>query len=78
MLHHLQELIDGEIVWAPAIKGGFILSTRGGDYKMSIGQDISIGYLSHTEETVKLYLQESFTFQFYTSEAVVSLEDPQA
>ena len=78
MLHHLQELIDGEIVWAPAIKGGFILSTRGGDYKMSIGQDISIGYLSHTDETVKLYLQESFTFQFYTSEAVVSLEAQQA
>lgn len=77
MLHHLQELIDGEIVWAPAIKGGFVISTRGGDFKLSIGQDISIGYLSHNEKTVKLYLQESFTFQFYTSEAVVSLDPVQ-
>lgn len=77
MLHHLQELIDGEIVWAPAIKGGFVISTRGGDFKLSIGQDISIGYLSHTEKAVKLYLQESFAFQFYTAEAVVALESVQ-
>lgn len=74
MLHHLQELIDGEIIWAPAIKGGFVISTRGGDFKLTIGQDISIGYLSHNDETVKLYLQESFTFQLYTAEAAVSLE----
>lgn len=74
MLHHLQELIDGEIIWAPAIQGGFVISTRGGDFKLSLGQDISIGYLSHTDTTVKLYLQESFTFQLYTSEAVVPLE----
>ena len=77
MLHHLQELVDGEIVWAPAIKGGCVISNRGGDFKLSSGQDISIGYLSHNEKTVKLYLQESFTFQFYTSEAVVSLDPVQ-
>ena len=74
MLHHLQELIDGEIIWAPAIKGGFVISTRGGDFKLTLGQDISIGYLSHSDTSVKLYLQESFTFQFYTSEAVVVLD----
>jgi len=74
VLHHIRELVDGEIIWAPAIEGGFVLSTRGGDFELSIGQDISIGYLSHTDTTVKLYLQESFTFQFYTSEAVVCLE----
>ncbi|MGE8424628.1 MAG: hypothetical protein ACN6PI_17455 [Sphingobacterium siyangense] len=35
---------------------------------------MSIGYLSHSDTSVKLYLQESFTFQFYTSEAVVVLD----
>ncbi|WP_447642792.1 MULTISPECIES: family 1 encapsulin nanocompartment shell protein [Chitinophagaceae] len=73
VLHHIRELVDNEIIYAPAIQGGFVLSTRGGDFQLSIGQDISIGYLSHTDTTVKLYLQESFTFQFYTSEAVVCL-----
>jgi uncharacterized linocin/CFP29 family protein len=74
VLHHIRDLVDGEIIWAPAIQGGFVLSTRGGDYELSIGQDFSIGYLNHTDTTVNLYLQESFTFQLYTSEAVVCLE----
>lgn len=74
VLHHIRDLVDGEIVWAPAIQGGFVFTTRGGDFELSIGQDISIGYLSHTDTIVKLYLQESFTFQFYTSEAVVCLD----
>lgn len=74
VLHHIRELVDDRIIWAPAINGGFVLSARGGDFELSIGQDISIGYLSHTDTAVKLYLQESFTFQFYTSEAVVCLD----
>ncbi|SEA22744.1 Uncharacterized protein, linocin/CFP29 family [Arachidicoccus rhizosphaerae] len=77
VLHHIRDLVDGDIIWAPSLKGGYVLSTRGGDFKLSLGQDMSIGYLSHTETTVKLYLQESFTFQFYTSEAVVYLAPPQ-
>ena len=46
VLHHIQRLVDGEIVWAPAIEGGFVLTTRGGDFALDIGQDISIGYLA--------------------------------
>lgn len=76
VLQHIQRLIDGEIIWAPAIKGGFVLSTRGGDFELSIGQDISIGYLSHSENSVRLYLQESFTFRTLTSEAAVTLAIP--
>ena len=48
ILDHIQHLVDGEIVWAPAIEGGFVLTTRGGDFQLNIGQDISIGYLSHS------------------------------
>ena len=77
VLHHIRDLVDGDIIWAPSLKGGYILSTRGGDFRLSLGQDLSIGYLSHTDTTVKLYLQESFTFQFYTSEAVVYLAPAQ-
>lgn len=73
VLEHIRRLIDGEIIWAPAIKGGFVLTTRGGDFELSIGQDISIGYLSHSETIVRLYLQESFTFRMLTSEAAVAL-----
>ncbi|MGO9144393.1 MAG: encapsulin [Streptosporangiaceae bacterium] len=40
---------------------------------MRLGQDVSIGYLSHTETEVRLYLQESLTFRLLTAEAAVSL-----
>jgi len=73
VLTHIQRLIDGDIVWAPAIRGGFVLTTRGGDFELDLGQDISIGYLSHSETSVRLYLQESFTFRLLTTEAAVAL-----
>ena len=76
VLEHIQRLVDGDIVWAPAIAGGLVLTTRGGDFELDIGQDISIGYLSHTEAAVELYLQESFTFQLLTTEAAVALKAP--
>ncbi|WP_068155269.1 family 1 encapsulin nanocompartment shell protein [Rhodococcus phenolicus] len=69
----IRRLIDGDIIWAPAIDGAFVLSTRGGDFDLQIGQDLSIGYLSHDSETVRLYFQESLTFLVYTGEASVAL-----
>jgi uncharacterized linocin/CFP29 family protein len=73
VLHHIQRLIDGEIVWAPAIEGGFVLTTRGGDFELDIGQDISIGYASHSDTAVQLYFFETFTFRLLTTEAAVVL-----
>lgn len=70
---HLNRLVDGEIIWAPAIDGAFLVSSRGGDFDLQLGTDVSIGYLSHDAETVQLYLQETFTFLSYTAEASVSL-----
>ena len=46
---------------------------RGGDFAFHLGQDVSIGYSSHTDATVRLYLQETFTFLVLTTEAAVAL-----
>ncbi len=73
VIKHLARLLDGDIVWAPAIDGAFLLSTRGGDFELRLGQDVSIGYLSHDATSVTLYFQETLTFLAYTSEAVVAL-----
>jgi uncharacterized linocin/CFP29 family protein len=70
---HLARVVDGEIIWAPAIDGAFLLSARGGDHELRLGQDLSIGYLSHDAEQVELYFQESLTFLVYTTEASVTL-----
>jgi len=73
VLEHLKHLVEGKIIWAPAIDGAFVVTTRGGDFDLHIGQDVSIGYLSHTDTQVRLYLQETFTFLYLTSEAAVAL-----
>jgi uncharacterized linocin/CFP29 family protein len=70
---HLANLIDGPIIWAPAIEGGLLVSTRGGDYELYLGQDLSIGYLSHDAATVTLYFEEALTFLVHTAEASVPL-----
>jgi uncharacterized linocin/CFP29 family protein len=73
VLEHIKRLVDGEIVWAPALEGAFVLTTRGGDFDLHIGQDVSIGYSSHTDSTMRLYLQETLTFLLLTAEAAVAL-----
>jgi uncharacterized linocin/CFP29 family protein len=70
---HLAKVVDGDIIWAPAIDGGLVISGRGGDYELRLGQDLSIGYLSHDAEHVQLYFTETFTFALYTPEATVSI-----
>src|ERR1700741_4306715 len=76
VLEHVKRLVKDQIIWAPAIAGAFVLTTRGGDFELHIGQDVSIGYLSHTDAAVRLYLQETFTFLLLTSEAAVALAPP--
>jgi uncharacterized linocin/CFP29 family protein len=76
VLEHVKRLVESKIIWAPAIDGAFVVTTRGGDLDLHIGQDASIGYLSHTDTHVRLYLQESFTFLFLTAEAAVALAPP--
>ncbi|WP_111508247.1 family 1 encapsulin nanocompartment shell protein [Mycobacterium kyogaense] len=73
ILEHINRLVDGDIIWAPAIDGAFVLSTRGGDFDLQLGTDVAIGYLAHDAETVQLYLEETLTFLCYTAEASVAL-----
>jgi uncharacterized linocin/CFP29 family protein len=76
VLEHVKRLVEGKIIWAPAIDGAFIVTTRGGDFDLHLGQDASIGYLSHTDTQVRLYLQETFTFFYLTSESAVAFASP--
>ena len=73
VIEHVKRLVDDKIVWAPGIHGAFVMTTRGGDFDLQLGQDLSVGYLSHTDDSISLYLQESFTFRLLTAEAAVAL-----
>src|SRR5246127_2383090 len=76
VLEHVKRLVEGKIIWAPAIDGAFVITTRGGDLDLHIGQDASIGYLNHTDTQVRLYLQETITFLYLTSESAVAFASP--
>jgi uncharacterized linocin/CFP29 family protein len=76
VLEHVKKLVKDVLIWAPATAGAFVLTTRGGDFALHIGQDVSIGYLSHSDSVVRLYLQETFTFLLLTAEAAVALAPP--
>jgi uncharacterized linocin/CFP29 family protein len=73
ILSHVQRLIDGDVVWAPGLDGGAVISRRGGDFELSVGQDFSIGYLDHNAERVRLYIEESFTFLILSQQAAIPL-----
>ena len=73
LLSHLKEITRGPVVWAPGLVGAVILSLRGGDFLFESGQDISIGFETHDDDTVGLYLEESFSFHVATPEAAIAL-----
>ncbi len=73
VIEHVRRLLDGPIVWAPAADGALVLSLRGGDFELVVGQDFSIGYLDHDDRQIRLYLEETCTFHVNTPEAAVVL-----
>ncbi len=70
VLRHVERLVDEPVVWAPGLDGAVVLSLRGDDFRLTVGRDISIGYLDHDPSAVRLYLEESLTFRVFTPEAV--------
>jgi uncharacterized linocin/CFP29 family protein len=73
VLEHLKLIAGGPVVWAPGMDGSLVMSLRGGDFRLTVGQDFSIGYRSHDAETVTLYLEESVTFSNDSPEAAIAL-----
>jgi uncharacterized linocin/CFP29 family protein len=73
VLNVVRKLVDGPLVWAPAVNDAVVLSLRGGDFELTIGTDMSIAYQNHTDEAVRLYLVETMAFRVLTPEAAVAL-----
>jgi uncharacterized linocin/CFP29 family protein len=76
LLEHVKLILGGPLVWAPGVDGAVVLSVRGGDYALECGEDFSIGYRSHDEDAVALYLEESMTLLVREPRAAVVLRYP--
>lgn len=73
LLRHLGDVLEGPIEWIPGIRESVVLSTRGGDWLLELGEDLSLGYASHSAASVSLYLEESLSFRVATPEAAVAI-----
>lgn len=69
----IKDKTRGDIVWSPAIEGGVLVSARGGDFELTVGQDLSIGYCRHDSDKVEFYIAESFAFRVIEPKAIVVL-----
>jgi uncharacterized linocin/CFP29 family protein len=69
----IEPLLVEKIVRAMSLEGGVVLSLRGGDYELTVGQDLAVGYAHHDKHEVELYLTESFTFRVLEPAAAVRL-----
>jgi uncharacterized linocin/CFP29 family protein len=73
---HLKMILGGPVVWAPAVDGAVVLSQRGGDFELVVGEDFSVGYRGATDTAAQLYLEESIAVRINSPEAAVRLAYP--
>lgn len=71
---NIEQILEGPVVNSSYIDGGFLVSTRGGDMELTLGQDFSLGYETHNTKEVRLYLMESFTFRVLETAAIVKFD----
>lgn len=72
-----ETILGGPVLLSPYLSDKFaneayMITQRGGDLELILGQDLAIGYESHTASKVKLYFTESFTFRVLEPLAVLN------
>lgn len=73
LARHIDQVVDRPIVRSEAVRDAVLMSVRGGDYELTVGEDLSIGYAYHSKQEVELYLTESFTFRVLEPAAAVKI-----
>lgn len=71
LIKRLENLIEGKILLSRAIEGAYLLPYNHEDLEFTIGRDYSIGYQNHTNEKVKFFVSESFTFRVLDPKLIV-------
>ncbi len=71
-----ENILGGQVHLSPYLSGDFaneayMLSQRGGDFEIILGNDLAIGYERHDTDTVTLYFTSSFTFRILDAAGVI-------
>jgi uncharacterized linocin/CFP29 family protein len=70
----IEKLIGGPVILSHFIEEAFLVPSKATEINLILGQDISIGYVSHNEKEVRLFFTESFTMQINDPASVVLIE----
>lgn len=68
---HLRYLLGGPLLLSEYTLAPFLISLRGGDLELILGQDIAVGYQKHDDENVELFFTETFTYRLLEPSAIV-------
>ncbi len=66
----LETQIAGSVIYSAFVQDALLVAGRGGDLELTVGQDLAVGYHSHTATEVNLFITESFTFRVINPEAI--------
>jgi uncharacterized linocin/CFP29 family protein len=71
-----ENILGGSVLLSPYLSGeyeneAYLISQRGGDFEIVLGQDLSVGYEKHSDKAVTLYFTESFTFRILEPAAAI-------
>lgn len=67
----IEDLLGKEIIYTKNLDGALLIPYDNEDLQLTIGQDFSIGYESHDERKVKLFITESFIFRVLDPSIIV-------
>ena len=73
MEKHIEEIIGGTVIASSSMMDAFVVSLRGGDFVLTLGQDFTLRYCSHTESAITFDLIESFAFKAIDPRAIVRI-----
>jgi uncharacterized linocin/CFP29 family protein len=70
---HIRYVTGGGVVASPNVDNLYVVSRRGGDLELTVGQDFTLGFSHSDKDTVTLELFESFSFRVLEPRAYVTI-----
>jgi len=63
-------IVIEKVYSSPVIDGAVLFTTRGGDFLITVGGDLTVGYRAHDDTSIHLFCVETISAQLMTPKAV--------
>ncbi|MGD9474560.1 MAG: family 1 encapsulin nanocompartment shell protein [Eubacteriaceae bacterium] len=72
LIKRIESLIGGKILLSTILEGAFLIPYDNSNIELTIGQDFAIGFESYDDESINLFITESFTFRILDDNIIIS------